>query len=267
MKDDLSLKSFDDLDGVRDLGTYVRALEAFDGIPQLQELKSIARAAITPGASVLDVGCGFGLETERLALAAGPGGHVAGIDKSAGFIAEARRRAAAAGLTIDYRSGEAQNLPYADATFDVVRAERLLIYLEDWERAVTEMIRVAKPGGALAFIEPEFDTTTVNLADRPVVRRVMAHEADTAVVQGWLPGPLSAALADLRVNDVQVSTRVVVFPQDLAATYFSDTARHAAADGKISAAELAAWLSGIADLHERGRLFGSVSYFLFTARR
>lgn len=267
MQDDLSLKSFDNLDMVRDLDAYVRALEAFDAIPQLQELKSTARAEITPGASVLDVGCGFGLETERLAAAAGPGGRVAGVDKSEGFIAEAKKRAARAGLTIDYRTGDARNLPYADASFDFVRAERLLIYLGDWENAVSEMLRVAKPGASLAFIEPEFDTTTVNIADRGLVRRVMAHEADTAVAQSWLPGPLSTELANLGLREIRMSTRVVVFPQDLAAVYFADTARHAEADRRISAAELSGWLAGIADLHARGCLFGSVGYFLFTARR
>ena len=188
MTEDISLKSFTALDRVGDVEAYVRALEAFDEIPQLQELKRIARDRIRPGTSVLDVGCGFGLETVRLARIVGQGGHIAGIDKSEDFIAEAKKRAAAAGLAIDYRAGEAQSLPYADASFDTVRAERLLIYLKDWEKAVAEMKRVAKPGASLAFIEPEFGTTTINLPDRALVRRAMAHEADTAVVESWLPG-------------------------------------------------------------------------------
>ena len=202
----------------------------------------------------------------RLARIVGQGGHIAGIDKSEDFIAEAKKRAAAAGLAIDYRAGEAQSLPYADASFDTVRAERLLIYLKDWEKAVAEMKRVAKPGAALAFIEPEFGTTTINLPDRALVRRAMAHEADTAVVVSWLPGLLYDALSDLGLRDVTVATRVVIFPQDLAAIYFADVGRNAAKDGAISETELSAWLSGIADLHKRNRLFGSVGYFLFTAR-
>jgi 2-polyprenyl-3-methyl-5-hydroxy-6-metoxy-1,4-benzoquinol methylase len=267
MTDDISLKSFTALDRVGDVAAYVRALEAFDEIPQLQELKRIARDMIKPGSSLLDVGCGFGLETVRLARIVGQAGRVAGIDKSEDFIAVAKTRAAAAGLAIDYRDGEAQALPYPDASFDVVRAERLLIYLKDWQKAVIEMKRVAKPGATLAFIEPEFGTTTVNLPDRAVVRRAMAHEADTAVVESWLPGQLFYALSDLGLHDVTVSTRVVIFPQDLAAIYFSDVGRNAAKDGAISQAELSAWLSGISDLHKQVRLFASVGYFLLTARR
>lgn len=267
MTDDISLKSFTALDRVGDVEAYIRALEAFDEIPQLQELKRIARDMVRPGASVLDVGCGFGLETVRLARIVSQGGRVAGIDKSEDFIAVAKQRAAAVGLAIDYRSGDAQALPYADASFEVVRAERLLIYLKDWEKAVAEMKRVAKSGATLAFIEPEFGTTTINLPDRAVVRRALAHEADTAVVVSWLPGLLFYALNDLGLRDVTVSTRVVVFPQDLAATYFADVGRNAAKDGAISEAELSAWLTAIAGLHKRGRLFASVGYFLFTARR
>ena len=266
MTEDLSLKSFTSLDRVSDVDTYVRALEAFDEIPQLQELKRIARDLIRPASRVLDVGCGFGLETVRLARIVGQKGQIAGIDKSESFIAEATKRALADGLSIDYRAGDAASLPYPDASFDAVRAERLLIYLKDWQKAVSEMKRVAKPGASLAFIEPEFGTTTINLPDRAVVRRAMAHEADTAVVESWLPGQLYQALRDLGLRDVTIATRVVIFPQDLAALYFADVGRNAAKDGAITQAELSAWLSGIADLHKKGHLFGSVGYFLFTAR-
>ena len=128
------------------------------------------------------------------------------------------------------------------------------------------MRRVAKPGGGLAFIEPDFSTTTVNLADRAAVRRALAHEADTAVVESWLPGALLGLLEDLGLGGIAVATRVAVFPQDLGATYFSGVGRHAAEAGALSAAELEAWLAGIAELHGHGRLFGTVGYFLFTAR-
>ncbi len=264
--DDLTLRHFVDVDRSGEAGAYVEALEAFDAIPELQELKALGRTrgGVAPGRTVLDVGCGFGLETFRIAAIAGPG-RVSGIDRSADFVADAQRRARAAGLAIDFRAGDAEALPYADASFDCVRAERLLIYLKDVERAVREMRRVARPGGGLAWIEPDFSTTTVNLPDRDVVRRALAHEADTAVVQSWLPGPLDGLLADIGLGGIARATRVCVFPQDLGRTYFSGVGRHAAEAGAITADELAAWLAGIAGLSARGRLFGTVGYFLFTA--
>ena len=267
--DDLSLSRFTSLDAAPDVRPYVTALEAFDGIPELRELKALAveRGGFGPGRSMLDVGCGFGLETLRLAAQAGAGGRVAGIDKSADFIADADRRAKAAGLSIDFRTGDAAALPWPDGAFDCVRAERLLIYLKDPAEVVREMRRVLRSGGGLALIEPDFSTTTVNLPCRSALRRALAHEVDTAVVQSWLPGPLSDTLADVGFTDVGRATRVLVFPQDLGATYFQSVGRHAADAGAITETELSAWTDGIADLHARGRLFGTVGYFLFTARR
>jgi ubiquinone/menaquinone biosynthesis C-methylase UbiE len=265
--EDLSLHAFTSIDGVGDLDTFVEALIAFDAIAELQELKEIERAMVAPGSHVLDVGCGFGLETVRLSQRVGPSPPVAGIDASAHFIDEARGRAAAARLAIDYRVGKAEALPYPDAAFDHVRAERLLIYLHDVRGAVAEMQRVLSPGGTLALIEPDFGTTTVNLPDRALVRRAVAHEADTAVAQSWLPGTLRSMLGDLGFRSVAVATRVVVFPQALGREYFDSVAMNAQKDGAISAEELAAWQAGIADLAHAGRLFGTIDYFLFTATR
>ena len=55
-------------------------------------------------------------------------------------------------------------------------------------------------------------------------------------------------LRDLALADIEVATRVVIFPQDLAAEYFSDVGRHAASAGAITSDELGEWLDGIAGL-------------------
>lgn len=266
MADDISLNEFRSMDEVKALKTYIDALIAFDGIEQLQELKRLERALVRPDCSVLDVGCGFGLETERLARLVAPGQPVAGIDESAHFIDVAKKRAAEQGLHIDYRAGLAESLPYADASFDHVRAERLLIYLTDVGKALSEMRRVLKPGGVMAIIEPDFGTTTVNVSDRKLTRRVMAHEADHAVKQSYLPGPLLAMLPKFGLRDVELNTRVVIFPQALGAEYFVSTGENAMKDGTISPAEFEAWQKEIGALQKASNLFGTVDYFLFTAR-
>lgn len=266
--DDISLREFRSLDAASDPDRYIRALEAFDGIAQIQELKNIARqrAGLAPGQRVLDAGCGFGLETLRLAGKVAPGGAATGIDKSAAFIAEAERRARQAGQAITFLEGDALDLPFEADSFEHIHSERLLIYLDAPEMALAEMARVAAPGATLAVIEPDFSTTTINLPDRDAVRRAIAHEVATAVVQSWLPGRLPAMLADLGFTNVQLDTRVAIFPQDLGAHYFAAVGAHAAAAGSLTPAELEEWQTGLAALAHAGRLFGTVGYFLFTAR-
>ena len=260
----LSLNAFTAIDQYNATEVYIRALEDFDRIEQLQELKQIEKAAVPTSSSVLDVGCGFGLES--LAFARWGIGAVHGLDRSELFIAEARQRAAQAGLAIDYRVGSADELPFPDGSFDHVRAERLLLYFDDVVPAIAEMKRVLRPGGTLALLEPDFSTTTVNLEDRVLLRRVMAHEADTAVAQSWLPGRLSTLLPKLGFNDISIATRVVVFPQDLAAAYFLGAGQKAGDAGVISAAEHEAWQREIGALRSDKALFGSEGFFLFICR-
>src|ERR1700753_75671 len=94
----ISLKGFVSASHGTEFSAYISALESFDRLEEMQELKALRheRTGINAGAHVLDVGCGFGLETLRLARLAAPGGLVAGCDLSSDFLAEARRRATAA---------------------------------------------------------------------------------------------------------------------------------------------------------------------------
>jgi 2-polyprenyl-3-methyl-5-hydroxy-6-metoxy-1,4-benzoquinol methylase len=112
----------------------------------LQELKALGheRTAINAGARVLDVGCGFGLETLRLARLAAPGGLVAGCDLSSDFLAEARHRASAARVDITFEQARVEALPYPNQSFGVAWSERLLIYVPD-ESCVAFLLRPICP--------------------------------------------------------------------------------------------------------------------------
>jgi SAM-dependent methyltransferase len=264
----ISLKGFEAASHGTEFSSYVSALESFDRLDQLQELKALGheRTGIHAGAHVLEVGCGFGLETLRLARLAAPGGLVTGCDLSSDFLAEARRRASAARVDIVFEQARVEAMPYPNQSFGIVWSERLLIYVPDVARAASEMRRVLRAGGRVACIEPDISTSTLNLAERSLVRRVMGHEADTNVAHGWLPGQLGGILKDVGFRDIRLATRVVVFSPELAASYFAQCGRSAAAGGVISDSELQDWTSGIETLLNEDRLFASVGYFLFTAQ-
>ncbi|WP_377272435.1 class I SAM-dependent methyltransferase [Peterkaempfera sp. SMS 1(5)a] len=94
-----------------------------------------------PAGTLLDVGCGTGLVTERIAR---PGLRVAGADASPGMAARAARRLAGAVVLADSR-----RLPFADGTLDAVSTVWLLHLLPEAAAVVAECARVLRPGGVL----------------------------------------------------------------------------------------------------------------------
>jgi SAM-dependent methyltransferase len=108
----------------------------------------VERAGVEPGMDVLDVACGTGNASIPAAHA---GARVTGLDFSARLLEIARERAADAMVEIDWVEGDAQELPFEDASFDRVVSCFGHMFAPDHERAAAEMKRVLRPGGTIAF--------------------------------------------------------------------------------------------------------------------
>jgi SAM-dependent methyltransferase len=107
----------------------------------------VSKAAdVGPGQTVLDVACGTGALTFAAAAIVGPSGLVTGLDANPEMLAVARSKSA----SIEWRQGRAENLPFDDASFDAVISQFGFMFFDDRPRALSEMMRVLKPGGALA---------------------------------------------------------------------------------------------------------------------
>ena len=105
-------------------------------------------AGIGEGESVLDVACGTGVVA---ITAARQGARMRGLDLSPVLLEDARRNAAVINAEIEFLEGDAEELPYADASFDVVLSQFGHMFAPRPEIAVAEMLRVLKPGGRIAF--------------------------------------------------------------------------------------------------------------------
>ncbi len=122
---------------------YDRLREANESVRYSARLHEFADFA---GKRVLDVGCGNGYVLSRFARA---GARTSGIDLTARGIDLSRRRFALEGLPGAFTVGSAEDLPWADDTFDCVTSMGVLHHTPDTAGAVAEVHRVLKPGGRL----------------------------------------------------------------------------------------------------------------------
>ncbi len=107
----------------------------------------VERAGVEPGMDVLDVACGTGNATIPAAKA---GARVTGLDFSPVMLEIARERSADAMVEIDFVEGDAQELPFEDASFDRVLSTFGHMFAPDHQRTAAEMRRVLRPGGVIA---------------------------------------------------------------------------------------------------------------------
>jgi SAM-dependent methyltransferase len=105
-------------------------------------------AEVSRGSRVLDVGCGTGVVA---ITAARLGADVHGIDLTPALLERAHENSRIAGVPVEWREGDVEELPYRDAEFDFVVSQFAHIFAPRPDLALSEMLRVLRPGGTIAF--------------------------------------------------------------------------------------------------------------------
>jgi ubiquinone/menaquinone biosynthesis C-methylase UbiE len=136
--------------------TRIATYDRIRAVPfiELVKARSFELLEIGPGSQVLDAGCGCGEDVRQLAALTAPGGHAIGVDSDAAVLAEAESRSlAATEATPEFVLADAAALPFADATFDGVRADRVLLHAPRPDLVLAELRRVTEPGGRIVITE------------------------------------------------------------------------------------------------------------------
>jgi SAM-dependent methyltransferase len=124
-----------------DYGVFARFLEQ-------GALEFFDRLDLAPGTRLLDLACGAG----QLTLpAARMGIQVTGLDLAANLVEQARAKAAEEGLTVRIDQGDAEELPYRDASYDVVMSLIGVMFAPRPQLVAAEMLRVCRPGGRIVM--------------------------------------------------------------------------------------------------------------------
>lgn len=120
----------------------------FENMTGIVAPRLVSFAGIKAGAKVLDVGCGTGVVG---LTAARRGAQVTGVDLTPELVARAKENSALIGIEAEWRQGDAEALPLADATFDFVVSQFGHMFAPRPDVAIREMLRVLKRGGVIAF--------------------------------------------------------------------------------------------------------------------
>jgi ubiquinone/menaquinone biosynthesis C-methylase UbiE len=134
---------------------------------------------------VLEVGCGTGDDARDIARLVGPTGHVVGLDYSEAMIEVARERSQASGLPVEFQLGDAQNLIFADSSFDRYRTERMLMHVSDPTRAITEAVRVLCSGGKAVAFDFDHDGLFMDSPQKETTRKIVRLFGD-GLRSGWI---------------------------------------------------------------------------------
>ncbi len=167
--------------------------------------------AYPAGSSVLEVGCGVGAQTVTLAERS-PGARFMSIDLSAQSIAEAKRKAAAAGLSnVEFRQADVFALPFDAASFDHVFVCFLLEHLARPIEAVVHLKQVLRPGGTITVIEGDHgsayfhpDSAAAREAIDCLVKLQRAAGGDALIGRQLYPLMVNAGFNAVRVSPLVV---------------------------------------------------------------
>ena len=164
-------RGFQDVDAqFRPSDQFFKFLDLADGLPSIAKYRErmLELCPTGNGSTVLDVGCGPGSETTRIARRVGKTGMVYGIDASEAIIAEARRRKPEVRpAPLQFQVCDAHGLTFKDASFDLCRAEKVFLYLENPATAIAEMARVTRPGGRVIVFDFDYGARFIDFGFLP----------------------------------------------------------------------------------------------------
>lgn len=238
-------------------------LELVNSLPEIRAYKRVMRTnlRLQAGETLLDVGCGIGIEACRIANECA-GVRVIGLDRQA-MIAEAQDRAGADGASVRWLSGQAENIPLPDDSVDACTTERVLMYLPDPALGIAEMVRVLKPGGRIACFELDYDATA--LGGDPAMAAMVKDVMNGTLGEPRMGRLLSHYLREAGLTEPSLHPVIFFPPWPVYEATVANTVREAIAHGDLPQQQATNWLQSQADAANAGLFFAAFTGIVASA--
>jgi len=261
-------KGFQNINRASDWESYVHLLDVQDALEGVQKCKRLMLdlCPVREGDRVLDVGCGVGHEALRLAKQVQRNGRVVGIDRGEWMITEAKRRAMGLSLPLEFYLADASHSDFNDQSFDLARAERVLLFVKEPRRVLSEMVRVVRSGGEVVIFDFDHDGFVLDASDQSLFRRMKDLLFD-AVPNGSIGRQLPRLCRESGLVDIRVLPHVFLAPYGLWRSLVKGTLTKAVEAGSLSAAELDHWWSELDAADREGRFFEASVGFIVAGKK
>ena len=260
------MSGFANVDRVADPRSFVRYLDQARSTREIRaaKLRTFDILNVRKGSHILDVGCGTGDDAMALAKRVGRSGLAVGVDSSETMIAEARRRARGLRLPVEFRCCDAHRLCFPNDTFDGCLAERVFMHVADPERALSEMVRVARSGARIIVSEPGWETLVMEAGDQTVTSGIVKLIKDS-FRSSKVGHQLPVLFAESGLQAVTVETGTLLL-REFAQADLAWRIREKV-NGALSAGQAARWLNCLEKASQAGRFFAAVTGFFVAGKK
>ncbi len=259
-------RGFAEVDKTDDPHSFIKCLNLIHSLPFFQEWKSHSYQLLnlSPGDSVLEIGCGNGRDIYKIAELVGKNGTSIGVDISTFMLRSARNFNKTKPVNPDFILCDGQYLPFPESTFHAVRSERVLQHTHFPFSVVKEMARVTRPHGSVVTFEPDWGTLTLWPGDREICRKILNFWCDN-IPSGHVGRSLYPAFSDAGLKNISVQP-VTLTITDLALIKkmfdLETTFSLAIKQGIVSSDDIMHWENTLSEADKTGKVFSSLTFFL-----
>lgn len=221
--------------------------------------------------SVLDLGCGTGFAAREIAKRSDFKGHITGVDISSVLIDQASKLADEEGLgnRIDFRVGDSRSLDDSANSFDAVIAHTLISHLPDPQVLISEMMRLAKPGGFIAIFDGDYASLTFSHPDSQQGKATDELIISSIVTQSRVLRQLPFLLRSAGLEFAKAFAYVVsdVSKAEFWASSVESMRKLLPAANAMAPEEADSWADERNQESEDGTFFASCNYYSYVARK